>query len=157
MPWLSELNLGFELSESSTRTRLMREARASVSARSRTWLLVASHLLVGVIGVFVVDAFAGREGVVRSLGSPQKRLGLHLMVLLDHATPKNISQTSSALAAAKSDLGDPTASVLELRILAVAAAASNRDADIARAIAACQARAWDKCERANSLAMGAER
>jgi hypothetical protein len=117
---------------------------------------ILTHLLAVLLGVGVPAAWAMRESAERSLGSPAKRLGFSLLALETKPSPEAVSRSSKALAEAGGALGEPARSVLELRILAIAARASGKDADIVRAAEACRAQKWNQCDRASILEMGGE-
>ncbi len=123
----------------------------------RRVVVVASHVLALAAGFVALSAVAGREAASRSLGTAEKRLGGTLMALAETPSRETAAQGLSALAVSKAEVGEPTASVLELRILAAAARASRDEADLERATHACQARRWPKCDRTAIFAMGAGR
>ena len=70
----------------------------------------------------------------RSFGTPEKRLGGALLAIPDEPTPEKVSRGLSALAVTRVELGEPMASVLELRMLAAAARASRDETDVTRAM-----------------------
>jgi len=128
-----------------------------MSKRLRWVVLLVSHLAAVAAGLGAVSAFVGREAAGRSLGTPRKMVGGALMALGDNPRPEDASRGLSVLASAKSHLGEPVAPVLQLRMLTAAARASRDERDIARAVQACLARRWPKCDSAAVVDMGAGR
>jgi hypothetical protein len=122
----------------------------------RSVLLIISHLCAVLVGFALIVGVQSRETARRMLGTPQRRLGAALLAL-EVPTPPGIAEVRSRLTEVASALGEPTASVLSLRILAVTAKLSGDDADVTRAMEACRARDWPKCDRESILAMAAER
>ena len=90
----------------------------------RRIVLVLSHLVALAAGFEALSVAAGRETARRSFGTPEKRLGGALLAIPDEPTPEKVSRGLSALAVTRVELGEPMASVLELRMLAAAARAS---------------------------------
>lgn len=89
------------------------------------------------------------------MGTPKQRLGMAFASLLGHPTRDDVSKGLDALAAARGQLSEPIPSVLRLRLLTIAARTSGDEGDIQRAIEACRARSWPRCDRESVLAMGA--
>ncbi|HWP08986.1 MAG TPA: hypothetical protein VNN72_24760 [Polyangiaceae bacterium] len=58
---------------------------------------------------------------------------------------------------AKPELGEPAASVVTVRLLALAAHISRDPGDLTRAVDACRARRWPSCDRESILDMGGSR
>jgi len=125
-------------------------------ARRQT-LSAATHLVAVVIGFGVVAAYTAHVAAGRMWGTPQRGLGGALFALFDPPTRETTSRALALVPLAKPELGEPAASVITLRLLAVAARLSNDPADIARAADACRARRWPRCDRESILEMGASR
>jgi len=123
---------------------------------SRT-LLGASHLVLAVIGFGAVAAYYGHARAGRMFGTPQRGLGGALTSLQEEPTKEKTSRALALVPLAKPELGEPAASVVTVRLLALAAHISRDPGDLTRAVDACRARRWPSCDRESILDMGGSR
>lgn len=117
----------------------------------------ASHLVAAVLGFGAVAAYYGHARAGRMFGTPQKGLGGALTSLQDEPTRDIASRALALVPLAKPELGEPAASVITLRLLALAARISGDPKDVTRAVDACRARRWPSCDRESILDMGGSR
>jgi hypothetical protein len=124
---------------------------------SRRSLSTTTHLIAFVLGFGAVAAYYGHVRAGRMFGTPRRGLGGALSSLQNEPKRETTTRALALVPLAKGELGEPATSVITLRLLAVAARASEDQADIARAVDACRARRWPSCDRETILDMGASR
>jgi hypothetical protein len=121
----------------------------------RTLLLVLSHLVVFTVGFGLVATYTARAVAERPFLSGPKRLGIQLLALREQPTSNAVEACLRAVDAATPELGERTARVLKLRVLAMRAHASKQPGDEAAAAEACRGLGWPRCDTESIRSMGA--
>lgn len=123
----------------------------------RLGLLGFTHLFAVCFGFGVLFAATGLEFAFHLRATPTRRLTGVLFGPTAQITRSRLTNALAALDGAKSEIGEPVASVLELELQALFAKSSGDDRAIARAVELCHARNWPHCEPNTILAMGGQR
>ena len=125
------------------------------SGRRRRLVLVVSHVLAALLGFGLIAMRAGSATAQRMFGNPSKRVGACVLGAVAKPTAQDMDQCSKLLAAGKASIGEPTASVLELRLFAARARAFGDSESLGHAQQSCLARHWPRCDPDSIRAMGA--
>ena len=128
-----------------------------MSVASRRAVAIVTHALAVILGFGVVRTYGGWVVDLTRLATREKRLGAAIASLPDHSTREAEAVAQVALAVARGDIGEPISSVLHLRLLAIVARTTGDATDVQRAVDACRARAWPRCDRDEIFAMGVVR
>jgi hypothetical protein len=121
----------------------------------RRLLLVLSHLVVFMLGFGLVATYSAQALAERPFVSSSKRLGIQLLALREQPTKNAAEDCLRAVDAAGPELGERTARIVKLRVLAMRARASKQPSDEAAAAGACRELGWPRCDAESIRSMGA--